>query len=30
MGESTKPISPLRQGIVEDMRLRMLNPQDAA
>jgi site-specific recombinase XerD len=27
MGESTKPISPLRQRMIEDMRLRKLNPK---
>jgi site-specific recombinase XerD len=27
MGESTKPISPLRQRMIEDMRLRKLSPK---
>lgn len=27
MGESTKPISPLRQRMIEDMRLRKLHPK---
>ncbi len=26
MGQSTKPISPLRQRVLDDMRLRKLSP----